>query len=185
MSCLTCGGSVPKRRRPSLPERRYCSIACYRRRPARSLDERFWSMVDRSAGPDACWIWLGAKLPVYTGIMIVEAMASLGLPGLAGFVSEFLCFLGAFGQAPFRWWVILSVLGIVITAAFFLKLIKDVFLGEFNPKWEGHLKDMSPRELVTTVPLVVLTLLLGIQPHLALRLMNSTLTALIQKVVGG
>ncbi len=65
MSCLTCGGSVPKRRRPSLPERRYCSIACYRRRPARSLDERFWSMVDRSAGPDACWIWLGAKLPVY------------------------------------------------------------------------------------------------------------------------
>ncbi len=128
---------------------------------------------------------LGAKLPIFTGIMIVQAMASLGLPGLAGFISEFLCFLGAFGQPEFRWWVILSVLGIVITAAFFLKLIKDVFLGEFNPKWEGHLKDMSPRELVTVVPLLVLTILLGVQPHLALNLMNSTLTALIQKVVGG
>jgi NADH-quinone oxidoreductase subunit M len=128
---------------------------------------------------------LGIKLPVYTGIMIVEAMASLGLPGLAGFVSEFLCFLGGFGQANFRLWVVLSVLGIVITAAFFLKLLKDVFLGEFNPKWEGHLKDISPRELVTTVPLLILTLLLGVQPQLALNLMNSTLTALIQKVVGG
>ncbi|MGQ0644895.1 MAG: complex I subunit 4 family protein [Elusimicrobiota bacterium] len=127
---------------------------------------------------------LGLKLPVFTGIMIVQAMASLGLPGLAGFVSEFLCFLGAFGERSFRLWVVLSVLGIVITAAFFLKLLKDVFLGEFNIRWEGRLKDMSPRELVTTVPLVALTILLGVQPHLALNVMDKTLASIIDKVQG-
>jgi NADH-quinone oxidoreductase subunit M len=127
---------------------------------------------------------LGLKVPVLTALMIVQAMASLGLPGLAGFVSEFLCFLGAFGERAFRVWVVLSVLGIVITAAFFLKLLKDVFMGEFNAKWEGRLPDINRRELIATVPLVALTVLLGVQPHLALRLMDSTLTALIQKVAG-
>src|SRR6185295_1178471 len=95
---------------------------------------------------------LATRIPIFAGIMIVQAMASLGLPGLAGFVSEFLCFLGGFGQENMRWWVALSVLGVIITAAFFLKLLKDVFMGEFNTRWEGHLHDMSLRELVTVVP---------------------------------
>ena len=128
---------------------------------------------------------LGAKLPVYTGIMTVQVMASLGLPGLAGFVSEFLCFLGGFGQRASLLWVSLSVIGIVVTAAFFLKLIKDVFLGPFNAKWEGHLKDMSARELVTVVPLVVLTIFLGVYPTGLIQLMDATLTNLIRHVTGG
>jgi NADH-quinone oxidoreductase subunit M len=127
---------------------------------------------------------LGVKLPVLTGIMIVQVMASLGLPGLAGFISEFLCFLGAFGVERFRPWVILSVIGIVVTAAFFLKLLKDVFMGEFNKRWEGHLTDMNARELITVVPLVALTLLLGVYPRAALKIMDTTLTSLIQKVTG-
>ncbi len=128
---------------------------------------------------------LGAKLPIFAGIMTIQVMASLGLPGLSGFVSEFLCFLGAFGQAQYRIWVVLSVIGIVVTAAFFLKMLKDVFMGGFNSKWEGVLRDMSARELVTTVPLVILTILFGVYPKLVLDLMDSTLTNLIQKVIGG
>ena len=128
---------------------------------------------------------LGAKLPVYTGIMTVQVMASLGLPGLAGFVSEFLCFLGAFGQASLRLWVALSVIGILITAAFFLKLIKDVFLGEFNAKWEGVLSDMTPREIFATAPLLLLTFLIGVYPRAALRLMDVTMNDLIRRVLGG
>lgn len=127
---------------------------------------------------------LGAKLPLFAGLMTVQAMASLGLPGLAGFVSEFLCFLGGFGQTAYRVWVSLSVLGILVTAAFFLKLIKDVFLGPFNPRWEGHLRDINGRELVTLVPLVALTVLLGVYPALLLNLMDPTLTELIRRVVG-
>jgi NADH-quinone oxidoreductase subunit M len=128
---------------------------------------------------------LGAKLPLYTGIMTVQLMASLGLPGLAGFISEFLCFLGAFGQKEQLLWVSLSVIGIVITAAFFLKVLKDVFLGPFNPRWEGHLKEMTGRELLTIVPLVALTLLIGVYPSVLLKMMDATLTNFIRHVVGG
>lgn len=128
---------------------------------------------------------LGSKLPVYTGLMTIQIMASLGLPGLAGFVSEFLCFLGGFGQRASLLWVSLSVIGIVVTAAFFLKLIKDVFLGPFNTKWEGHLKDIGARELVTVVPLVVLTVFLGVYPTGLIQMMDATLTNLIRHVTGG
>lgn len=128
---------------------------------------------------------LGSKLPIYTGFMTIQLMASLGLPGLAGFISEFLCFLGAFGQKEQLLWVSLSVLGIVITAAFFLKVLKDVFLGPFNPRWEGHLNEMNGRELITIVPLVALTLILGVYPSLLLNMMDATLSNFIRHVVGG
>lgn len=132
---------------------------------------------------------LGTHLPVFTGLMIMQIMASLGLPGLAGFVSEFLCFLGGFGLkeglAGYRIFVYLSVIGIVITAAFFLKLLKQVFMGPFNSRWEGKLKDMSLRELVTVVPLAALTLVLGLAPQPVLRWMEFFVQNLIQKVAGG
>ncbi|HOW28684.1 MAG TPA: NADH-quinone oxidoreductase subunit M [Elusimicrobiota bacterium] len=118
---------------------------------------------------------LGSRLPVFTALMTVQAMASLGLPGLAGFISEFLCFLGAFGTAAYRVFVVVAVIGIVVTAAFLLKLIKDVFLGKFNEKWAG-LTDMNARELIAVVPLVILTVYLGLQPHVALRMMEATVS---------
>jgi NADH-quinone oxidoreductase subunit M len=124
---------------------------------------------------------LAARLPVYTGLMVIASMASLGLPGLAGFIGEFLSFLGAFGEPRFRVWVILSVLGIVVTAAFMLKLLKDVFMGDFNAKWEGHLSDMSVRELVTVVPLTILTFFLGLYPRFILDMSEASIKALIQK----
>jgi len=65
-----------------------------------------------------------------------------------------------------------------------LKLIKDVFLGTFNPKWEGKLSEMSGRELITIVPLVVLTILIGVYPAFLLQKMGPTLEQLILHVVG-
>lgn len=131
---------------------------------------------------------LAARFPIFAGIMIIQVMASLGLPGLSGFISEFLCFLGGFGGSfdghNFRFWTAISVIGILVTAAFFLKMLKLVLMGEFNPKWEGKLSEMSPRELVTIVPLVVLTVVLGVYPSLALDLMNTTIAQLIRVVTG-
>ena len=126
---------------------------------------------------------LASKLPIFAGLMTIQCMASLGLPGLAGFVGEFLCFLGGFGQAAFRIWVALSVIGILVTAAFFLKLLKDVFLGEFNTKWEGRLSDVSVREMVTLAPLVALTVFLGLYPRAALDMMDATMKTIIDKSV--
>lgn len=131
---------------------------------------------------------LATRIPIFAGIMIVQAMASLGLPGLAGFISEFLCFLGAFGGSfegvDFKIWAGIAVIGILVTAAFFLRMIKLVLMGEFNPKWEGHMPDMTARELVTVVPLVALTVILGIYPAFMLHLMDSTLGQLIRVVSG-
>jgi NADH-quinone oxidoreductase subunit M len=127
---------------------------------------------------------LGARLPLFAGLMIVQAMASLGLPGLAGFVAEFLCYLGAFGLREHLFWVCVSVVGIVVTAAFFLKLIKDVFLGTFNSRWEGVLSEMKTRELITVVPLVALTILIGVYPTFIIQKMAPTLEQLILHVVG-
>ncbi|NNN06904.1 MAG: NADH-quinone oxidoreductase subunit M [Elusimicrobia bacterium] len=122
---------------------------------------------------------LAARLPVYFGLMALTCFASLGLPGLSGFVGEFLCFLGAFPL--WKWQTTISVLGIIATAAFFLRMIQKVFLGAFNEKWEGHMPDMTPRELLSVVPLAVLTVLFGVYPKWPLDLMNATVVALLRK----
>ena len=121
---------------------------------------------------------LAVKLPVYAALMSLTCFASLGLPGLAGFIGEFLCFLGAF-----QTWKVaatISVLGIIATAAFFLRMMQKVFLGKFNEKWSG-LEDMTARELVSIVPLAVLTVLFGIYPKWPLDLMNKTLEHMLGK----
>ncbi|MBI5883003.1 MAG: NADH-quinone oxidoreductase subunit M [Elusimicrobia bacterium] len=118
---------------------------------------------------------LAAKVPVFAGLMSLSCFASLGLPGMAGFISEFLCFLGAFP----RWkiYTAVSVLGVIITAAFFLRMIEKVFLGPLNKRW-ADLPDMNTRELVSVVPLAILMVALGIWPKWALDMMNTTMVSL-------
>jgi NADH-quinone oxidoreductase subunit M len=130
---------------------------------------------------------LSAKLPVYYGVMLTTALASLGLPGLAGFISEFLIFRGAFYVIPT--YAIIGVLAIVLGAAYILwKIIQSLFLGEFSEdKWRKifdpahwHFSlDMSRFELVTMTPLLFFMLLVGIYPAPILSLINTTSTALL------
>ena len=121
---------------------------------------------------------LATKLPVYAALMSLTCFASLGLPGLAGFIGEFLCFLGAFPN--WKIYTAISVLGIIATAAFFLRMMQKVFLGSFNEKWAG-LEDMTVRELVAVVPLAVLTVWFGVYPKWPLDMMNKTIEHLLGK----
>lgn len=121
---------------------------------------------------------LGAVLPVFYGFMALTTFASLGLPGLAGFVSEFMAFRGAFGVGLGADLPILSLLtffsllGIVFTAALFLwKVIQGIFLGELNEEW-ADLPDMHWWETFSLVPLVVLFIFFGIYPAPILNLIN-------------
>ncbi len=128
---------------------------------------------------------LGAKVPVYAGMLLVASFASLGLPGLAGFISEFLVFRGAF--ANLQLFSTLSVLGIIFTAAMFLwKVIQNVLLGVFNEeKWKEaeahgiHLNDLKGFEVLTLAPLVLLMVLIGILPGVVLNTINTLTTALV------
>lgn len=122
---------------------------------------------------------------VYAVIMYICAMANLGLPGLAGFWGEVFSLAGAF-SAKFmigdvnlmRVAVVVSVFGILITAAYMLWMIQRIFLGVPNEKWQ-HLKDIDWREQITLWPLVALILLFGIFPGLLIKLFDGTLQGMV------
>ena len=119
---------------------------------------------------------LGAKMPIYTGITTLAFMASLGLPGLSGFVGEALSLLGAYDK--FKLLTILSTIGIVVGAAYFLWTLQRVFLGTLNPKYE-ELPEINGREILTLVPLGILTIVLGVWPNFAIDMFRESVTNLI------
>ena len=127
---------------------------------------------------------LGAKVPYYYGFMLVTGFASLGLPGLAGFWSEFFVFRGAFAIIPV--FAAIGVLGIVFTAAYILwKIVQNVFLGEFDQeKWDrvthnAVLTDVKTFEKVTMWPLIILMVLVGLYPSLVVDLLNAVSTVIL------
>ena len=119
---------------------------------------------------------LGSRMPVYTGITTLAFMASLGLPGLSGFVGEALSLLGAYDK--FKMLTILSTIGIVVGAAYFLWTLQRVFLGTLNPKYEA-LPEINGREILTLVPLGILTIVLGVWPNFAIDMFRESVTNLI------
>ena len=119
---------------------------------------------------------LGTRMPVYTGITTLAFMASLGLPGLSGFVGEALSLLGAYDK--FKMLTILSTIGIVVGAAYFLWTLQRVFLGTLNPKYE-ELPEINGREILTLVPLGILTIVLGVWPNFAIDMFRESVTNLI------
>lgn len=121
---------------------------------------------------------IGSKLPVYSSIMVFFSMAALGLPGMSGFVSEFMVFVGAFGAIN-KVLVGISVLGVVLGAAYMLRMVQDVFLGEFDLKRWGGLTEINVREIITVAPLMVLTVLIGVYPKPLSILMSGTIQNLV------
>ncbi len=121
---------------------------------------------------------LGARLPIYSSIMVFFSMAALGLPGMSGFVSEFMIFIGAFGALN-KVLVGICVLGVVLGAAYMLRMVQRVFLGSFDMSKWGGLKEISAREIITVAPLMVLTLWIGLYPKPLSTLMSATIDNLI------
>jgi len=108
---------------------------------------------------------LSQIMPKYWALTTLGFFAALGLPGLAGFVAEAMTLLGAYeSKLPgFKTLVLISVIGIVITAAFLLYAMQRVFLGKLNEKYRGY-SDMTPRELFCQTPFLFLCVALGIFP---------------------
>ena len=124
---------------------------------------------------------LGVRMPVYSGMLIVFTLASLGLPGLSGFVSEFMSLLGTY--AAFKITTIVSVVGIVITAGYFLYMLQRVLMGPANERLAGIL-DMNKRELLTLIPLLAIVIVVGVYPLSAIKYQMVSLEALI-RMLGG
>jgi NADH-quinone oxidoreductase subunit M len=124
---------------------------------------------------------LGKQMPYYYGIMMVTGFASLGLPGLAGFWSEFFVFRGTMRFIPVA--AFIGVVGVVFTAAYVLwKVMQHIFLGELDVEKWGHLTDMEWWEKVTLWPLVATMVFLGLYPAPLLDSFNAAITHLLQSL---
>jgi NADH-quinone oxidoreductase subunit M len=115
-------------------------------------------------------------VPIYGGILMFTSMASLGLPGLNGFVSEFLVVRGSW--PIFTLFTALSMIGLFFTGAYILKGLKQVLHGPLNERWVGHLSEINTREVLVIAPLLILMLWIGIWPAWILDVINRAMVML-------
>jgi NADH-quinone oxidoreductase subunit M len=120
---------------------------------------------------------LAQALPEYSAVMGLAFFASLGLPGLAGFISEFMVFAGAF--PVFTAYTVVAALAVIITAAYYLWAIHRMFLGKLNPAYADY-PDLNWRERLSLYPLGAMVIVLGFYPQAVLGVINGTLHALVK-----
>jgi NADH-quinone oxidoreductase subunit M len=121
---------------------------------------------------------LAASAPRFATLFAVGAFASLGLPGLSGFIAEFQIFTGSVAAAPVT---AVALVGILITAALFLRALQRVFAGETRGSSVGF-GDLRPAEVWSVAPLLVLSLAIGILPRPLLDVVEPAATAVVDLV---
>jgi NADH-quinone oxidoreductase subunit M len=127
---------------------------------------------------------LAGVMPRYAVLFGLGFMASLGLPGLSGFVGQALVLLGSFGRFPFI--TLLALLAMLLTAAVHLWTIQRVQLGPVSERWGVSLagRDLGARELVPLLPLVALIIALGVYPAPVLETIASSIADLARRMPG-
>ncbi|HEX4654230.1 MAG TPA: NADH-quinone oxidoreductase subunit M [Mycobacteriales bacterium] len=128
-----------------------------------------------------------AKLPAVGGLLLAASIASLGLPGLAGFWGEMLAMLGAWSPAAALsrplFLVLMAVAGVgtVLTALYFVAMLRRVDFGVVPDRWrDGAVADAMPAELAAWVPLIALALAVGLWPRLVLGVTDAAVHGLLQ-----
>ena len=122
---------------------------------------------------------LQGPAPVLAALFTVVMLASIGLPGLSGFVSEYLILIGAF--ATHAWWAVLATTGVVLAALYLLWAYQRVFQGRADDR-NAHVSDASTRERWVLAPVVVLIVVLGVFPKPVLDRITPSVQQLIEHV---
>jgi NADH-quinone oxidoreductase subunit M len=135
-------------------------------------------------------VW--SRMPIFAGLFLVITLGSAGLPGLSGFVGEFLTIFGTFiagdtfpsgydlGLSP-RLLGALAATGVILGAVYLLFMFQKVFFGPLDPKKNGHLKDLDGRELSVFVPLVIAIIVMGVFPRPFLRYMEKSVDGFVSR----
>ncbi len=129
---------------------------------------------------------LWSVMPVFASLFLVVTLSSIGLPGTNGFVGEFLILIGTF--RTHAWAGSLATLGVVLGAVYMLRLYKRVFFGEVTNDENRKLLDLSGREIVVMVPLVVMIFWIGLYPKPFLARIEPTAKLYLERVeekIGG
>ena len=125
---------------------------------------------------------LANRMPLVAAAMLIAGLASLGLPGLSGFVSELLVFLGAF--RAYDWPTVLAVLGIVLAAGYILWMMERTFFGARRERF-ADLTDASPVEAAPLALMVVSIIGVGLYPKILTDVFNSGLAPMVSVLNGG
>jgi len=127
---------------------------------------------------------LASSVPVLSTLMVFSVLASAGLPGLNGFVGEFMILLGSFKSTVLDspGLVILATSGVILAAVYLLHMVYRTFFGELDTEANAEMADVNGRELLLMAPLVVLMLVLGFFPNPFLRQTEPTTEFLLETI---
>jgi NADH-quinone oxidoreductase subunit M len=135
-------------------------------------ERRHTRMIDQFGG-------LAHRMPVFAGVFLIVTLSSIGLPGLNGFVGEFLVLLGTFGISRPR--AAFAASGVILSAVYMLWMYQRVVWGEIKHDANKFLADVDRREIVMLAPLLILIVWMGIYSNHFLRPMDASVTRLLQQ----
>jgi NADH-quinone oxidoreductase subunit M len=124
---------------------------------------------------------LAKAMPLTAGFLLAGAMASLGLPGMSGFVSEFTAFLGLFAAKPVI--AAIGALGIIMTAVYLLRAVLTITYGNANRDYAGVI-DIRLVEALPVLLLIALIVLIGVYPNLLAEPLQATLETIMNGLGG-
>ena len=120
---------------------------------------------------------VAAKMPVFAFFFIAITMGSVGMPGLNGFIGEFLCFMGTFLESPIT--AAVAATGLVLGAWYMLLAVRKIFFGEITVEANKHLVDIDRREISVLAPLLLAIIVMGVFPMPFLAKMEPSVKAVV------
>ena len=125
---------------------------------------------------------IAKTMPVFTTVFVISVLSSVGLPGLNGFIGEFLILAGSFQTHPRA--TVIAATGVILAAVYLLWLVQRVFFGPITNEENRSIPDIKWNELAAVVPLIVLMVWIGLYPNVFLRKMTPSVTQLLSMVKG-
>jgi NADH-quinone oxidoreductase subunit M len=139
-------------------------------------DRRHTRMIDEFGG-----LW--KQMPVFSAVLLVVTFSSIGLPGLNGFIGEFLILLGAFAAAP--GWTAVAATGVILGAIYMLWMYRRVILGPLTNPENAKLLDLSARERIILAPILALIVFMGVYPQPFLQRMQPAVEFTLKRIFVG
>ena len=123
---------------------------------------------------------LWKQLPIFSAVLLVVTFSSIGLPGLNGFVGEFLILLGAFSVTPL--WTAAAATGVILGAIYMLWMVRRVIFGPLSNAANEKLADLNAREICLLAPILFLIVLMGVYPQPFLRRMQPAVESTLKRM---
>src|SRR3989449_5088420 len=139
-------------------------------------DRRHTRLIEEFGG-------LANRMPVYAGFFLIVTLSSIGLPGLNGFVGEFLVLLGTFGVNPSR--AVVAATGVILSAVYMLWMYQRVMWGRVENDRNASLADLAGRERAMLVPILIMIFWMGMYSSHFLRPMDASVMKLLNQTQAG